>query len=107
MSTSPSHLQILFVPLPINVSFGAFHQIFLPRALQFCLDRERAMAMRLTCSLCMALCHALLFAYIPLSARNAFTMIFTSSADLPETLAALFPWLWAEPSTLALCTGFD
>ena len=47
-----------------------------------------AMAMRLTCSLCMALCHTLLFASTTFSARNAFTMIFTSSEDLPGTLAA-------------------
>ena len=60
-----------------------------------------------TCSLCTALCHALLFACTPLSAKNAFTMIFTSSADLPETLAALVPWPWAVLLDLTGCWRHD
>ena len=33
---------------------------------------------------------------------NAFTMIFTSSRDLPETSVALVPWLWLLVRTCAL-----
>ena len=50
--------------------------------------RRAAIATRCICSLCMVLRLALLFACTPLSARNAFTMIFTSSADPPETLCS-------------------
>ena len=57
--------------------------------------------------LCMALCHALLFACTPLSARNAFTMVFTSSADLPETLVALVPCPWAVLVRTCALPRFD
>ena len=30
-------------------------------------------------------------------------MIFTFSADLPRKSVAVVPWLWVEPSVLALC----
>ena len=59
------------------------------------------------CSLFMVLCHALLFACTSLSARNAFTMIFTSSADLPETLVALVRWPWAMLVRTCALPRFD
>ena len=49
-----------------------------PRVVQVRFASARAIAIHCTCTLCMALCHALLFACTPLSTRNAFTMIFTS-----------------------------
>ena len=55
--------------------------------------RKKAIAMRCTCSLCTALSHALLFACTPFSAKNALTVIFTSSEDPPERSVALVPWL--------------
>ena len=79
----------------------------LPRNLQVRCARKKAVAIRCTCSLCMALCHALLFACAPFSARNAFTLIFTSSEDPPERFVALVPWLWAETVRTCALPRFD
>ena len=65
------------------------------------------MAIRCRCSLCMALCHALLFACTPLSARNAITMIFTSSEDIKETSLVPVPWQWAGLVRTCALPRFD
>ena len=62
-----------------------------PKCHQVRFVREWAIAIRCMCSLYMALCQALLFACSPFSARNAFTLIFTSSEVLPETFVVLVP----------------
>ena len=54
-----------------------------------------------------SLWHALLFACTPLSAKNASTMIFASSADLPETPISLVPWPWAVLVRTCALPRFD
>ena len=71
------------------------HTVPLPRALRSPLTLV-VVRERLPSAVCArSASHTLLFACTPLSAKNAFTMIFTSSADLSKTLAALVPWPWA------------
>ena len=93
MSPQPlSHLQILLVPLPSTCHLARFtvaqaQEISLLLALQHGLRNGHAFDV-------FAL-HGVVPRFAirlhPFSARNAFTMIFTSSAHLPGTLAALFP----------------
>ena len=63
--------------------------------------------MRCLSSLCMALCHALLFACTLLSEMNAFNMIVTSSTELRETLVPLVPWPWAVLVSTCALPRFD
>ena len=71
---------------------------------QCCFDIAWAIAMRCMCSLCMALCQALLFACSPFSARNVLTMIFTSSEVLPDMFVVPVP-CGRSSSVFALCLG--
>ena len=55
----------------IDVSFRTFHSKLRSRYCPSPFSMDCAVAMHLTCSLCIALCHALLIASTPFFARNA------------------------------------
>ena len=96
-----------------HMSCGNFHQWLdrerpsCPETFRYVLPENKRLSCVVRASLCMALCHALLFACTPFSARHAFTLIFTSSEDPPERSVALVPWLWAETVRTCALPRFD